>query len=75
MAILVIALGIGANAAIFSLVQGVLLHSLPTQDPESLVLVWEDASPHGGSNRLVARPGNFVDWRRENTVLSVGCRL
>ena len=69
-AVLVIALGIGANAAIFSVVQGVLLHSLPYQDPESLVLVWEDASSHGGSNRLVARPGNYVDWRRENTVFS-----
>jgi putative ABC transport system permease protein len=65
-AILALALGIGANTAIFSVVQGVLLHSLPYENDSELVMLWEDATPRGGTNRVAAAPGNFIDWREAN---------
>jgi putative ABC transport system permease protein len=60
-----LALGIGANTTIFSLVQTVLLHPLPYQNPDELVMVWEDASL-AGFPRNTPAPGNFKDWRRSN---------
>src|SRR5262245_41345340 len=60
-----LALGIGANTTIFSLVQTVLLHPLPYQNPDQVVIVWEDAS-RAGFSRNTPAPGNFNDWRRSN---------
>jgi predicted permease len=60
-----LALGIGANTTIFSLVQTVLLHPLPYQNPDQVVVVWEDAS-RAGFPRNTPAPGNFNDWRRSN---------
>jgi len=61
-AISALALGIGANTVIFSVVSGVLLEPPPYRDPDSLVIVWERNIPR---DRLtnVASPANFLAWR------------
>ena len=61
-AVVSLALGIGANTAIFTVLNGSVLRPLPFADPDRLVMVWE-TSP-GASTRPVA-PANFVDWQRE----------
>jgi putative ABC transport system permease protein len=62
-AILALALGIGANTAIFSVVGGVLLKPLPYAEPDRLVMVWRDARARGGPEREWASPGHIVDWQ------------
>src|SRR5215467_9216096 len=64
-AIATLALGIGANTAIFSAVEALLLRNLPYGDPTRLVIVWEDASFIGFAHNTPA-PANFVDWRAQN---------
>jgi putative ABC transport system permease protein len=64
-AILTLALGIGATTAIFSVVNGVLLRPLPYPHPENLVIVYEIIPQYG---RFSVAPANFLDWRRQNTV-------
>ncbi len=66
-AVIALALGIGANSAIFSVVNAVLLRPLPFKNPEQLVAVWENAS-HYGFPKNTPSPANFLDWRRQNTV-------
>jgi predicted permease len=64
-ALLTLAIGIGANAAIFSIVNGVLLRPLPFPDPNRIVTIWET-----DANRNVVRgtasPAEFLDWRDMN---------
>src|SRR6185369_10256414 len=65
--VLTLAVGIGANTAIFTVVKGVLLRPLPYQDPGRLVMIWTDDPPHGVHEEGVSYP-NFEDWRAANRV-------
>ena len=64
-AVITLALGIGANTAIFSVVNGVLLRPLAYKDPERLMSLWENVPSHG---RWRASPANFFDWKKQNTL-------
>jgi putative ABC transport system permease protein len=66
-AVVALALGIGANSAIFSVVNQVLLQPLPFKNPGQLVVVWENAT-HLGFPKNTPSPANFLDWREQNTV-------
>jgi putative ABC transport system permease protein len=68
-AVAVLALGIGANTAIFSAVEAVLLRPLPYDHPDRLVMVWEDASFIGFALNTPA-PANYVDWKTQNQVFT-----
>src|SRR6267143_2115361 len=68
-AIAALALGNGANTAIFSAVEAVLLKPLPFAQPDRLVVVWEDASYVGFALNTPA-PANYVDWRARNRVFT-----
>ena len=65
-AVVMLALGIGANTAIFSVVSAVLLRSLPFPEPDRLVLVWANLSAVGGPPRLEASPADYVSWSERN---------
>ena len=68
-ALITLALGIGANTAIFSVVNAVLLRPLQFKDPEQLVIVWEDAS-FAGFPRNTPAPANYIDWKTQNQSFS-----
>ena len=60
-------MGIGATTAIFSVVDTVLLGSLPYGDPARLVMMYEDSSAVGFPHDTPA-PGNFAEWRRQTQI-------
>jgi putative ABC transport system permease protein len=62
-----LALGIGANTAIFTVLNGSVLRPLPYEDPSRLMVVWETRVDV--ANRAVA-PANFLDWRRQTNAFS-----
>jgi len=61
-AVLALALGIGANTAIFSVVDAVLLRSLPYRHADRVVVVWENNRPRNRPQNVIS-PANFLDWQ------------
>ena len=59
--VLVIAIGIGANVALFTIVRSVLLKPLPFKDPDRLVMLY---GRHGGEKYNIVAAGDFYDWQR-----------
>jgi len=68
-AVLTLALGIGANTAIFGVVKQVLLQPLGMRKPERLVMLWARNLLRNNPKDLVT-PGKYEDWHRENHVFS-----
>lgn len=69
-AIVIMALGIGANTAIFSVVHAVLLEPLPFRDVDRLVQVWHTPpqTSFPGMTQFAVSAGNFLDWQKQNSV-------
>jgi putative ABC transport system permease protein len=68
-AVLTLALGIGANTAIFSVVNAVLLRPLPYPNAGQLVMLWEQ-NPHRGWFENIISGENFLDWQKQNRVFA-----
>ncbi len=64
-AVLTLALGIGANTAIFSVVNGVLLRPFPYKDPEQIVTLWQNDTK-AGVERGDVSAANFLDWQEQS---------
>jgi putative ABC transport system permease protein len=64
-ALLALALGIGANTAIFSVVNSVLLRPLPYSDPSRLVMIWQNHQQRGGPEREWASPADLRDFQEQ----------
>jgi putative ABC transport system permease protein len=67
-ALLTLGLGIGANTAIFSIVNTLLLRPLHYGNPERIVMVWQDYTKRTGREREWTSPDTFFDWRNQNQV-------
>ncbi len=65
-AVIALALGIGANTAIFSVINGVLLRSLSYANPEKIVMLWEGNVARARAQNVVS-PANFLDWQKAST--------
>ena len=62
-AVITLALGVGANTAIFSVVRSLLLEPLPFAQPDRLVMLWESDAANPADNYIVSAP-NYLDWQR-----------
>src|SRR5262245_40599669 len=69
-ALIVLALGIGANTTIFSIVHGVLIRPLPFGEPERLVQLWHvpPQKSFPGMTQFSLSAANYLDWERQNSV-------
>jgi len=67
-ALLTMTLGIGANTAVFSVVNGVLVRPLPFKDPDRLVMVWSKSRKFG-DDRSTVSPADLADWSVQNRSL------
>ena len=68
-AVAALAIGIGANTAIFAVVNTLLIQPLPYKDPDRLAIVWEHNLPRDRRNNVVS-PGNYLHWREMNSVFA-----
>lgn len=68
--IVTMALGIGANAAVFSLIDVMLLRPLPYPDSSHLLKLYEAKSPNDYSSRAEVAPANFLDWQKETSAFA-----
>jgi predicted permease len=73
--VLTLAIGIGGNGAIFSIVNAVLLRPLPYPNPDRLMVIWENRPREGVNNNTVA-PLDFVDWKaRQNSFDNIAAEM
>jgi putative ABC transport system permease protein len=68
-AVITLALGIGANTAIFTVIEAVLLRPLPFPERDRLVMVWETHAQRPGRNNVIG-PRNFIRWQEQQTVFA-----
>src|SRR5262249_26449685 len=69
-AIATLALGIGGLTAMFSAFDTILIRPLPYADADRLVMIWDDLSKTGDRSKLNPTPGEWIEWRRLNTVFA-----
>lgn len=66
LSVIIIALGIGATAAIFSLIHAIILNPLPYRQPDQLAVIWTDFSKSGGNRRAFTTAADYFDWRQRS---------
>jgi putative ABC transport system permease protein len=65
--VVILALGIGSNSAIFTALDQIVIRPLPYADPDRLAMLWEDFSAFGVPKQRVS-PATFADWRKRTQV-------